>query len=668
MPVGTSESELQEAKEEDRAPHVLFARGVTALSKKQIAEAVTLFEEAISIRRARPLYHFKLGQAQQAAGNAEQAAEAFENSLRLNPGLWQARLSLGFVRLEQGKRKEARRSFLKLLRHAAAGIAERIWLAPRVLWARLSTAVRHGRLGRQAVSARVLHRIGSICEARGRLEKATARYSAALKTDPDCVEALNSLGRVLIKARYFQEAVRHLERARGLEPDNPETLAYLGLALAWLARRDEAGPLIDEALTLRPGWSETLCAKGWFFNLEGNPEAAANSFRDALAKAPDMIDAHLGLGKSLQDLGRLEEAAQRMTQILSIDRVNGDALVHLSRIRKFSASDPEFVSLRRALAPGHRPAIERMQLHYAAGKMNDDTDAVDKAFEHYRLANDLFDVVFDPKAHKAHIDALIETFSPAFFEATKGFGDSSEMPVFIVGMPRSGTTLVEQILASHPLAYGAGELDDIVLLKDRLGDVTAAGTPYPDCVSHVGRETAESLARPYLEKLRRFSPDAIRVMDKMPGNFLNLGLIALILQRARVIHCLRDPLDTCFSIYVTPLRAGHPYACSLTNLGFYYCEYQRLMDHWRQALPLRLLDVTYEDLVADQEGVSRQIVEFCGLEWDERCLAFYDTQRVVQSASNVQVRRPISTASIGRWRRYGEYLGPLKDALGMGAG
>ena len=670
MPAGSNETEPRQPKQQDqdRAPNVLFSRGVDALRRNQAAEAATLFEEAISIRRARPLYHFKLAHAYQVTRDIEQAAKAFENTIRLQPDLWQAQLGLGLIYFGQGKRKESARFFKEVLRCIASSFAERMWLIPRRIGAKSSAQAKYGQLGKSAVSARALHAIGLALESRGKLEKAIVRYRAASKIDPECTEALKSLGQALIKSFFYKEAAQQLERARGLEPKDPETLAYLGLALAWLAKFDEAEPPIDEALALSSDGSDALFAKGWLLQLTGDPDSATACFEKALAQAPKMIDAHLGLGTNLRDLGRFEEAAQCIKQVLSLDPGNGYALQHLSRSRKFTANDPELAAVRRALCRRTRPTQEQIRLHYAAGKMFDDIGEVDEAFDHYRRGNDLFDVRFDTTAHAEHISALIRTFSPAFFEQTEGYGDPSERPLFIVGMPRSGTTLVEQIIASHPRAFGAGELQDMIRLKERLPELTQADTPYPDCVSRIGQGLAGSLARKYLKKLQELSADADRVTDKMPGNFLHLGLIALLFPKARIIHCMRNPLDTCVSIYLTPLYGWHPYACSLTHLGHYYREYQRLMDHWRDVLPLPCLDLVYEDLVADQEGVSRQIIDFCGLEWDERCLTFYDTKRAVQTSSSEQVRRPVSSASIGRWKRYEAHLGALKEAIGTKAG
>ena len=211
--------------------------------------------------------------------------------------------------------------------------------------------------------------------------------------------------------------------------------------------------------------------------------------------------------------------------------------------------------------------------------------------------------------------------------------------------------------------FGAGELAQIHASIERLPGLLETEEAYPDCIPTIDKDTLRSLAAEYLESLRELSPDALRITDKMPANFMHLGLIASLFPRARIIHCMRDPLDVCVSNYVTRFVAGVPYSFDLTNLGLYYRSYERLMDHWRRVLPNPMLEVRYEDLIADQAGVSRQIVDYCGLEWDDRCLAFHKTERSVLTASYLQVRKPIFSNSIGRWRRYEQHLGPLKAAL-----
>jgi len=239
----------------------------------------------------------------------------------------------------------------------------------------------------------------------------------------------------------------------------------------------------------------------------------------------------------------------------------------------------------------------------------------------------------------------------------------SDRPVFIVGMPRSGTSLIEQILASHPQVFGAGELTDIVRLPLSLHTMLGTERKYPQCLSLLTQDRIDTFAQHYLDKLASLSPDASRVIDKMPGNFMHLGFIELLFPDARIIHCMRDPLDTCLSCYFQDFSRSHPYSYDLENLGAFYNEYRKIMQHWRSVLSIPMYEIQYEELVADQEMKSRELVEFCGLEWDERCLNFHETKRYVGTASYDQVRQPMYKKSAGRWKNYENRIDVLKKSL-----
>jgi len=302
-------------------------------------------------------------------------------------------------------------------------------------------------------------------------------------------------------------------------------------------------------------------------------------------------------------------------------------------------------------------------LNFALAKAFNDCGHWDRAFDHYHRGNRLADVAFDPAASLAYVKAMIDTFTPEMLAARSSFGRESSRPVFIVGMPRSGTTLVEQIVASHPQVTGAGELDDLRVLGFEVPSLSKSPQPYPRCMADIDRQLATGLADRYLARLHAIDPNARRVTDKMPQNFLYLGLIGMLLPEARVIHCRRHPLDVCLSCYFVNFTQRLSFAYDLNSLGVYYRHYEMLMDHWRRVRPAAMLEVDYEGLVADQEGVSRRLIEFCGLDWHPACLSFHKNRRPVETASSWQVRRPIYSGSVQRWKHYEKYLDPLKEAL-----
>ena len=318
----------------------------------------------------------------------------------------------------------------------------------------------------------------------------------------------------------------------------------------------------------------------------------------------------------------------------------------------------------------HEPALDNPQratLHYELGRLYDRKNAFDAAFRHFTLGNELKGQSrrFDASEHAQYIDALIQTYNSHFMSQAPRPTIRSQRPVFIIGMPRSGTSVIEQILASHPAVHGGGELLTMNSIVKNLPDELGSLAPYPLCLTKLTQVNVDQLSQRYLDHLQTLSSDAVRVTDKMPTNFLHLGLINILFPEARVIHCLRDPLDTCLSCYFQNFGPWDSYTQDLRSLGAFYREYQRLMVHWRTVLDIAILDIQYEDLVADQEGVSRKMTAFCGLEWDERCLRFYDSKRAVSSASHDQVRQPIYRRSVGRWKNYRDYLGPLQEGLGQ---
>ena len=315
---------------------------------------------------------------------------------------------------------------------------------------------------------------------------------------------------------------------------------------------------------------------------------------------------------------------------------------------------------------GELADIQEIRLRFALAKAYDDLGEYDRAFAALTRANALKrdEVDFDMTEIEARYRAIEDTFSADFLAAGADLGDPSETPVFIVGMPRSGTTLLEQILDSHPEAHGAGELLELPGLIKGLTEELGSDAAFPGCLSAVAPNRWTELGARYADTLAQRTPAARRVTDKLPENHQRVGFISLILPRAKIIHCRRDPLDTCLSCYKLLFTGGQKYSYDLRDLGRQYRLYDSLMAHWSRVLPGRILDVRYEDLVADQEAETRRILAHCGLDWDPACLRFHESDRQVMTASAIQVRRPIYRDSVDKWRRYEAHLRPLLDALG----
>jgi tetratricopeptide (TPR) repeat protein len=497
-----------------------------------------------------------------------------------------------------------------------------------------------------------------------RFGEAEAAFRSVLDRFPEHWAALMGLGMLALEAGNPAASVELLARALAKRPSDPALLNNLGNALIAANRPQEAIEKLEKALKARPRFPEALCNSARALRQLGRGEDALRAYERCEAIAPDHAPARIGRNRALLELGRADEAVAGLRAFLEEKPRSVSAYALLARARKFGPGDPEPERVEALLTdPGLRTA-DRIPLAYAAAKMADDLGDCDRAIAHLKSANRMRTGVADPDYYRDRVDAIISTFTRPFLEERAGWGDPSDLPVFIVGMPRSGTTLTEQILASHPLVRGAGELETLTRLAGELRKATGAPEPYPQAARKLGPELARDFGARYVEEVRRLGPGASRVTDKMPHNFEQLGLIALLLPKARVIHCRRDPVDTCLSCYMHQFQDRHAYNRDLRALGLYYRQYERLMAHWREALPSPPLDIRYEELVADPERHIRRLLDHCGLPWDDRCLAFHETRRSVVTPSTWQVRQPLYTGSVGRWRRYERHLGPLLEALG----
>ena len=340
-----------------------------------------------------------------------------------------------------------------------------------------------------------------------------------------------------------------------------------------------------------------------------------------------------------------------------------EALWGFAIARKFEDGDPEIATIEQILRDPNLRSDQRAPLHHALGKIYNDIGRYEDALDHFIQGKKYKGMKFHMELHKRTYANLRRIFTKTFFAARPGFGNGEARPVFIVGMPRTGTTLTEQILASHPKIHGLGELPDM----RKIGQTLNYGQPEPgafsDAVEAMPAKDARGLADRYLRVMARMPEGTVLGTDKSPHNFELLGVIALLFPNAHIIHCRRDPMDTCVSCFMQNFNESHGYNSDLSIIGAYYREYAWLMDHWRAVLPLKMFELDYEKMVADQEGMSRKLIDFLGLEWDDACLEFFNTERTVATPSRWQVRQPIYTTSVKRWKRYGAYLDPLKEAL-----
>jgi tetratricopeptide (TPR) repeat protein len=599
-------------------------------------EAVACFDHALALDRDYAEAHFNRGTALQALRRYESAIASYEASLEIEPDIPAIRYDLGT-------------SLQAIGRHEAAIAQYEQALATDPDYLRARTA------------------LGMALQTIGRHDAAIAHYERALAADPGLAEVHDRLGGALQFLGRHDAAIVCHERALALDPDNADAHNNLGLALHAANRPSQAIGHYERALAIRPGFASTHNNLGLALQALNRHDEAIAQYRAAIAAGPGRARRHGNLGVALQEIGRLDEACRAFEQAIALAPRSGRFYRHLADCKRFTAGDPALTAMQ-SLAAGRAslPEADRRQLLFALAKASADLGEHERSFGYLLEGNALKrrQIAYDEARVLGEFTRIRTVFSRELMAARRGVGHPSALPVFIVGMPRSGTTLIEQVLASHPQVFGAGELTDI---GDAAARMNGAGGGFPEITASLPDEVLHQFGARYVDAARARVATANRVTDKMPLNFLFVGLIHLVLPNARIIHASRDPLDTCLSCFATLFTGDHRVAYELGELGRYYQAYQGLMQHWARMLPGGvLLEVGYEDVVADLEGQARRIVAHCGLEWDAACLGFHGSPRPVRTASATQVRRPIYHSSVGRWRAYGDLLKPLMEALGVG--
>ena len=460
-------------------------------------------------------------------------------------------------------------------------------------------------------------------------------------------------------------AVDLITKALAIKPDYAEAHINLGNALQELGKLDEAVASYRKALAIKPEFAEAHNNLGNALQDLGKLDEAFASYHKALAIKPDYAEAHNNIGTALQELGRSDEAAASYHKALAIRPDYVEAHRHLARVRTFSEYDDDIKAMEDTYAMPGLSDEKRMHLAFALGKSFEDLRQYEKAFGFFLTGNAIKRAIyeFSIESVEKNFEHLKKLFTKNLFSKHRGAGWSDETPIFVLGMPRSGTTLVEQILASHPNVHGAGELDYLNrIVTAYFGKIDAAR--FTENINQASIGDFSSAGGEYIGMIRERADTAGFITDKMPTNFMLIGMIKLMLPNAKIIHCCRDPLDTCLSIFKNLFTANdYYYSYDLGLLGRYYNLYRDLMAHWDNVLPDFIYTIHYEDVVAEQEKQSRALLAYCGLEWDDACLEFHRTDRPVQTLSAAQVRRPIYKDSIQSWKRYENQLAPLLEVL-----
>lgn len=636
----------QTEKERDLVEKILFAnpdfaeayahRALTKYKQKDGAGALGDLNQAIKYKPHIPGIRVFLAKIQLDEGQLNEAIISLEQSLSYDSDDVDCRAMLGELYRQTDQIDNA----VAMLRQAVLLDSNHA-----VAWGNLGAALQH----------------------RGNMTEAKECYRKALDIKPDMAEVANNWGCMYLDIQKCDGACYYFEKAVSLQPDRTTFLCNYAVSLSSVERTEEAQAIAEKAFAQDPGCLEAHLALATTLQRGGKRTEALAVFNGALLEFPEADQIYLSMANMFKEWGQLSQAESYARNVLKNDKLLGEACSLLATVCRFQKKEPEFGLLEKMVRNTTGPVRDRMNSHFALGKMYADIGDYDAAFSHYQNANDLridfFGEYYDRRDDDSKLTAARQIFHPQYFLTRKDWATECERPIFIVGMPRSGTTLLEQIIGSHKQVYAAGELPylrttlfNVKNSSDKQLLITLGET--------ITQKETKKIASIYLENLTRIDASSFRITDKMPHNFELLWLIALAFPKAKVFHCVRDPLDTCLSCYFQNFSQPHPYKSDLRSLGFHYTYYQQLMSHWKKVLPITIHDIEYEQLVMSPDKQVPEIIKLCGLEFDPSCLRFYNSQNRVRTASAYQVRQKVYTSSVKKWERYQKYLEPLLEAMG----
>lgn len=648
---------------------VLHLFGLVLYRENDFEGSIKKISEAITLSPKKSLFHSNLAEIYRAQGHLNKSIFHGEKAVELNPTFSQNFSNLGIAYYDNNELEQAEKTQKRAIElnptntHALNNLGsiffkknlpdQAEFFFKKAISLDTNNAEYRGNLINLLISS-------------NRENEAIAEGFHALKLFKDSIIFFNLIGRALSKIEQFDKAIEIYKNTLRIDPNNLEALLATASNLTEINKYNESEIFCNKLFELRDFRAETYTLKGKIKNDQGFYEEAKKYFLEAIKLNPSYMPAYVNFGHILIERGKLEEAKDIFLDALKINGQDLSVRLALANLNRTKDKDENFLFLlEKSKEQKTMLGADAIHIHFALGKSFEDIKDFESAFKHFNLGCEKKRKSINYNAENTNqiVSNIKKIVTKDFIEKFKHIGNKSQIPIFVLGMPRSGTTLVETILDSHSQIFGAGELNHIIRI---CGMRDGKDLGYPASLMDITDEGLKSMADHYLEQLTKISPSASKIVDKMPANFFYLGLIYILFPNAKIIHVMRDPIDTCFSNFKHLFHKGQLHSYTLEETAKFYLDYADLMKHWRNVLPKNAFyEMQYENLVEDPEKISKDLLNFCGLEWEENCINFHTNNRKVKTASVLQVRQPIYKTSMKKWQDFEKHLQPLTDILGQ---
>lgn len=651
--------------------HNILGVSLSALGNGK--QAIAALKRATKISPKTSSYHANLGEVLRVNGNAGEAIVHLIEALKLQPANAQAHNNLGIIYYEKGDYARAVEEYREALKHDSA--LPEAWnnLGNSLRMLKDYAGAQHAyeqALGLRQVYPEAYNNLGTLLREQDKAEQAEHALRKAIAQNPRYTDAYVNLAGICHAEGQDVEALRLLGEVLKYAPKHVKTLLMVARVQTKRASYALAEQACRLALAEEPGSAEALMVLGQIMHETDHYEAAVDLMSKAAAADPTNAEVMNFYGVTLKSVGRLDEARDCILKAIDLNEKMFGCYANLNDVYTFTKDDPYFAKIEALLNDGDHDLKRSLPLHYAYAKGLEDIGQHERALEHYiaggKIKRSMLNYVEEETF--GFFDRIKEAFPAELFANRPFAGNPNEQPVFIVGMPRSGSTLVEQILSAHPQVHGAGEVKYLSNSMHALRDRFPSLSRYPELVGELTEVQYGAFAEDYVQRISTHAGAATRITDKLLTNYFFVGLIHLLFPNARIINTRRNPIDNCLSAFTKLFKDDMPHSYDLGELGRYYRKYDDLMGHWNAVLPAGVVKtIVYEDVVNDTERLAHELIDFVGLPWDESCLKFHESSRPVKTASVAQVRKPIYSGSVDRWRRYGAGLAPLIAALDLDA-